>query len=103
MAQTARRADSLDEYWTRFSRQCLSRSARTSGDRQWFAVWERRVPTDAVSPACSAEFDGFRGAATALQTALVQADEAARQAGVFPGTRRELRERYRLDWDGWDR
>jgi hypothetical protein len=23
--------------------------------------------------------------------------------GAYPGTRRELRARYRLEWEGWDR
>ena len=31
------------------------------------------------------------------------ADEAARRADVYPGTRRDLRQRYRLDYAGWDR
>jgi hypothetical protein len=32
-----------------------------------------------------------------------EAAELARQRGVFPGTARDLRARYRLQWSGWDR
>ena len=32
-----------------------------------------------------------------------QVGEAARRAGVYPGTLREMRRRYRLDWSGWER
>jgi hypothetical protein len=29
------------------------------------------------------------------------ADDDARKAGVLPGVRRELRQKYRLDYQGW--
>ena len=103
MAQAARRADSLDDYWKQFSKVCLARPARTGGDRPWFAIWEREFPTDAVAPACVADFKSFSTAAGTLRGAVTEADEAARQAGVYPGSRRELLARYRLAWDGWER
>ena len=28
--------------------------------------------------------------------------EAARRAGLYPGTVREMRRKYRLGWDGWE-
>jgi S1-C subfamily serine protease len=102
-ADAARRADALDDYWDRFARVCLTRPVRTSGDREWFAIWERSFPGDAVSAGCVRDFDAFRDAAEAVRVRLVEADEAARQAGVYPGSRRQLRARYRLDWDGWER
>jgi hypothetical protein len=34
---------------------------------------------------------------------VADAEEAARQADVYPGTRRDLRRRYHLDYPGWDR
>jgi len=103
VAQAARRADSLDDYWEQFSKVCLTRPARSSGDRPWFAIWERHFPTDAVAPACVADFRSFSSAADALRSGITNADEAARQAGVYPGSRRELLARYRLAWDGWER
>jgi hypothetical protein len=31
------------------------------------------------------------------------AEEDARRAGVYPGTRRDIRKKYAMDWSGWDR
>ena len=103
MSEAARRADSLDDYWDRFSKVCLKTPVRTGGDRPWFAIWERAFPTDAVGPACVNDFEAFRDAADVIRVRVTQADEAARRAGVYPGSRRDLRERYRLDWEGWER
>ncbi|HXE79596.1 MAG TPA: trypsin-like peptidase domain-containing protein [Vicinamibacterales bacterium] len=102
MVQSARRADALDDYWKQFSKVCLARPARTSGDRPWFAIWERDFPTDAVAPACVRDFESFREAAATIRRGITEADEAARRAGVYPGLRRELLARYRLAWDGWE-
>jgi S1-C subfamily serine protease len=103
MAEAARRADQLDEYWEGFSRSCLTRDARTGGDRAWFAIWERGFVPDAVAPACLADFQSFRRTANGLRQAIADADESARRAGVYPGSRRELLARYRLEWDGWEK
>jgi hypothetical protein len=102
VTDAARRADSLDDYWERFSKVCLTRPVRTGGDRPWFAIWERGFPPDVVAPSCVNDFDSFRDHADAIRARLTQADETARRAGVYPGSRRDLRARYRLDWDGWD-
>ena len=102
VTDAARRADSLDEYWERFSKVCLTRPVRTGGDRPWFAIWERGFPPDVVTSSCVNDFGSFRDHADAIRARLTQADEVARRAGVYPGSRRDLRARYRLDWDGWD-
>jgi putative serine protease PepD len=103
VAAIARSADTYDEQWARFSRECLSARAQPAGDRGWFALWEPTFADGAVSPACARFFRDFKEAAGAVRDRMVQADEAARRAGVYPGTRREIRARYRLAWDGWDR
>ena len=38
-----------------------------------------------------------------IRERVIAAAEAARQADVYPGTRREVLRRYRLDYAGWDR
>jgi S1-C subfamily serine protease len=103
MALAARRADSLDEYWSQFAKVCITRPSHTDGDRAWFAIWERSFATNAVAPACVADFRSFTRSADVLREGVVLADEAARQAGVYPGSRRELLAKYRLAWDGWER
>jgi hypothetical protein len=104
MADLGRRADALDEYWDRVKSTCLvEKQVQAPGDREWFAVWEPDFPESPVIPACSDMYRDFLKAAGMLRDRMVQAEEDARRAGVYPGTRRDLRARYRLTWSGWDR
>jgi putative serine protease PepD len=104
VADAARRADALDEYWTRITHSCLAAKVPSgSGDRDWFAVYEPSFPRDSVNPACGDMFHDFLQATDMLRTRMTEADDAARRAGVYPGTRREIRGRHRLAWDGWER
>jgi S1-C subfamily serine protease len=103
VAEAARRADSLDASWDRFSRTCLAQRPSSSGDRVWFAIWEPRFAGAALSPSCSDYHDQFRAAADEVRTRMNEAEELARRAGVYPGTRRSIRAQYRLEWSGWER
>jgi hypothetical protein len=47
--------------------------------------------------------DDINQAANQFRAAMVSADEFARRAEVFPGVRRDIRRRYKLDWNGWER
>jgi hypothetical protein len=55
----------------------------------------------AVAPGCGVFFGEFRQMADAIHDAVIAADEAARQADVYPGTRRDVLRRWRLD--GWSK
>jgi hypothetical protein len=57
----------------------------------------------AVSPRCGAVFTDLRRMAEDIRSNVATANESARQADIYPGTRRELLRRYRLDYAGWDR
>ena len=57
----------------------------------------------AVSPGCTSAFGDIRRLADDLREAILAAGETARQAGVYPGTRREILQRYQLAYTGWDR
>lgn len=102
-AEAARRADSLDAHWERFTRSCVSERARSSGDRAWFAIWDSRFGSAAVAPSCGDFYEQLRTAADEVRRRMAEAEESARRAGVYPGVRRSIRSQYRLDWDGWDR
>jgi hypothetical protein len=43
----------------------------------------------------------IRANAEAIKRLSLNADEDARRAGVLPGVRRDLRQKYRLDCRGW--
>jgi Trypsin-like peptidase domain len=98
----ARRADQIDRHWMTIERECLVRRLPSSdGERRWFVIWEPAFSAEAVSAGCSAYFQDFQRLADDARTHLGQAGEAARRAGVQPGTVRQLRNRYRLDWSRW--
>ncbi len=100
----ARNGDELDTYWNRYSQTCVM-SAPTYGDRAWFAVYEANGVR--INPAstynCAAWLDNVMTNALKIRGEVEKAAEAARQRGVYPGTARDLRRRYRMQWNGWDR
>jgi len=103
VSDLARSADALDTRWRSFVRSCYSGQIVGSFDRPWFALWDGRAMQGAVATACSGAFDEIRGVATQIRSAIASIDEAARQADVYPGTRRDVLRRYRLDNPGWSR
>ena len=103
LQQISRQAASLDDYWRSFVRACYEGRVAGAFDHDWFAVFEPRAMPGAVSPGCGPNFAQIKTRAEAIRDELMALDEAARRADVYPGTRRELRQRYRLDYSGWDR
>jgi len=103
IASTARKADDLDDRWRTFKGACYEGRVAGAFDREWFAFWEQKAMQGAVSPGCGQMFADLRRSAEDVRGTVVSADEAARQAGVYPGRRREILKRYRLDYSGWER
>jgi S1-C subfamily serine protease len=97
----SRRADQLDDYWTRFKTSCNASPATTNGDREWFGAWQRRPEFKARVSGCNEWLNDIVQLSTEVKTQMGNAEEAARRAGVFPGEARELRRRYKLEWDSW--
>ena len=101
----ARNSDQIDANWQRNSKLCVASAASTGGDRPWFAVY---VP-DGIKVArsnaydCFAWVDDLKTAANQIRTTLDGAAEGARREGVYPGTIRQILQKYRMDWSGWDR
>jgi hypothetical protein len=103
MQSLAQRAESLDEYWGRFRASCRPNVAATSGDREWFAVLDRQPRLDAKVRNCTEWLGDIMQIANGIRGSMMAADEAARAASVYPGVKRDVRRKYKLDWDGWDR
>lgn len=103
MQAIARRADSLDDYWQRFRASCRPTVAPNGGDREWFGIWERPPAINTGDVQCTQWLADVTKIASGVRPAMAQAEEGARAAGVYPGVQRDLRRKYRLDWDGWDR
>ena len=103
IAAQAQRADALDESWKAFKRICYQGRIAEIPGREWFALWDPKAMEGTVPPGCTSVFSDIRRTADGIRDAVLAAGEAARQSGVYPGTRRDLLHRARLDYPGWDR
>ena len=103
LVQLGRRADALDDRWRSFKRSCYEGRVVGAFDHEWFAVWDQRAMQGAVPPGCGNAFADIRRNAEDIRDGVAGAEEAARRADVYPGTRRDLRRKYRLDYSGWDK
>ena len=99
----ARRAEALDERWRSFTRICYEGRVAPVAGRDWFALWEPRAMQGAVAPGCTSAFSDIQRVANDVRDAVAAAGETARQGDVYPGTRREILQRYKLAYAGWDR
>jgi S1-C subfamily serine protease len=102
IAVVARKADELDRYWAEFTRVCYQGPIDGRFDRAWFAVFDTRAMKGSVSPGCTMQFAYVQRTAGEVRDAILAADEAARRADVYPGTRRDVLRRNRLDYAGWN-
>jgi S1-C subfamily serine protease len=97
LAELARRADALDDYWNRFRATCYRRGGVTGVfDREWLATLDDRAMRDPVAPDCLNWVGDIKRQAIDIKTKAIEAEEAARKAGVFPGVRRDALQKYRL-------
>jgi hypothetical protein len=98
IAQAARAADALDGQWTSFIASCYQGRIIGTFDRPWFALWDRRAMQGVVSSSCVPYFDDFRRRANGLRQAVIETDEVARRTDVYPGIRRDVLRKHRLDY-----
>ena len=103
IAALATRADALDDRWKAFKRICYKGTVTAMPGHEWFAIWDPRAMQGSVPQGCTSAFDEIQHAADEIRDAVLAAGEAARRADVYPGTRREILQRYRLNYAGWDR
>jgi S1-C subfamily serine protease len=99
----AQRADEVEINWKKFKPQCYSPPAAVQRPREWFALSDgRAMPRRSVTRCVSWE-GYFRDWATRMQEAMVAYDKAAREAGAPADALREVRSRYNMSWEAWDR
>jgi S1-C subfamily serine protease len=103
IASLSSRADALDERWRAFKRICYQGAIAATPGREWFAIWDPHAMQGSVAQGCTSAFDDVRRGAETIRDGVLAAGEAARQANVYPGSRREILQRGRLDYPGWDR
>lgn len=103
LAQLSRYADSLDRAWSQFMASGWDGKATGSYDRGWYALLSPGAMQGKPVLGYEQDYANLQTAVTQVKSRLDAAEEDARQAGVYPGTRRDLRHQYRLDYPGWDR
>jgi S1-C subfamily serine protease len=103
ITQLARRADALDNYWRRFRSSCYQGPISGTYDREWFAIFDPRAMQGVVVNGCGGSFADAQQQANNVRDGVVSAEEAARRADVYPGARRDILRKYRLDYAGWQR
>ncbi|HEY3885144.1 MAG TPA: trypsin-like peptidase domain-containing protein, partial [Vicinamibacterales bacterium] len=103
LRQVSVASDEIDAAWRRFKQSCNAAPTSQGADREWFGFWNGAPDVKANVVDCRDWTASLLQATTKIRAEMAGADEAARRAGVFPGDLRDLRHKYRLDWDGWDR
>jgi S1-C subfamily serine protease len=102
VAAIASRASVLDGAWERYRVLCKVTSV-PSQSREWFGLYDPASPLLKAPDNCVAPLNDLRRQAGAIRTEMIAAGELARHADVYPGSRREIRRRFRLDSPEWDR
>ncbi len=86
MQEMAKRADSFDAEWQRFTSACSVRIAGGAFERAWFALYEPRTIRIPISPECEDVRLQFTAAAEAFRAQMAKLDDATRRAGVYRGS-----------------
>lgn len=106
IASLSRKADQADIAWQRYLSGCrenvtTATSVAGVADRDWLVFAGATVTTSQWTEAC-AEAGSFFALMRQVREGVCVAEDRARQHWVLPGVRRDIRHRYRLDWEGWD-
>jgi S1-C subfamily serine protease len=103
MQQAAQQAAQLDAQFKQFTSNCQVTAPAHDGQRDWFVFRDQAPSFKTPDPWCTAFAADLQGHARQFSTQMAEASEQARRAGVYPGTLRETRRKYRVDWTGWER
>jgi S1-C subfamily serine protease len=103
VAAVARNVASLDAAWGRYRTSCRINTASPGQTHEWFQLYDPLSDIHRTTTRCADLLRDLERQAVSINASMAAAAEAARQAGVYPGSLREIRNRYRLDYPGWDR
>lgn len=102
LAALSRSADRMEASFAYFMANHWEGRVVGTFDRTFYSLWERDALQGRPVKGYEGRLSELREAADELRSQFHQAEEEARRADVFPGTRRDLRQRYRLEHRGWD-
>jgi S1-C subfamily serine protease len=98
IALLARRSDELESHFTQFTRVCYHGPIGGRFARNWFALFDAKAMQGEVAYGCAAQFASLKATANEVREKVIAADEAARRADVYPGSRRDILQKQRLDY-----
>jgi hypothetical protein len=101
LAQLSQAADSLDQAWNRLLAVGFQGRVEGSFEHGWYAIWADGALQGSVLRGYEPTIAQIRANAETIKRLSLTSDDDARKAGVLPGVRRELRQKYRLDYQGW--
>jgi S1-C subfamily serine protease len=103
VAALAQRVADVDASWKRYKIDCRLTSVASGPTHEWFHLYDPQSELHRTAPECAARLATIEKEAAAINALMAAAGEAARQAGVYPGTRRDVLQKYQLDYAGWQR
>jgi hypothetical protein len=102
-ATLAEEANRVDGLWRSLREGCdVKVTGQYEGAREWFSLWDKQAKVDLSSGFCRDLFDQVVSAGSDLNKSMAAAEDAARKS-LLPGSIRDIRRRYSMDWDGWGR
>jgi hypothetical protein len=103
VSSLALEAARVDRVWSAFRDSCdASVGGSYAGAREWFGLWGNDVRADLSSGFCRDLFNQIVDLGEAVKRGMAGAEDAARRS-LSPGSIRDVRLRYSMDWDGWNR
>jgi hypothetical protein len=103
VATLAQRANRVDGLWNSFRTTCGARVGTSyEGARDWFGFWDDTIRADLSNGFCRELFNKIVDLGEGVKSGMSNAEDTARRS-LPPGSIREIRRHYAMDWDGWDR
>ncbi|GLH74883.1 hypothetical protein GETHLI_33850 [Geothrix limicola] len=102
VAALARSADQMEGAFARFLTYYWDGKVVGTFDRNFYALWEKGALQGIPVKGHESKLTDLRQALENLRSRSRDIEDEARRADVFPGTRRDLRQRYHLDDRGWE-
>jgi hypothetical protein len=100
VASLARMADEVDTSWKRYRRDCAPYTSGETFGRDWFGVWSSSLATaDQPVSDCRPRLAPILAAAAEVKAGM----DAAELQNVPPGTKLDIRRKYRMDSREWGR
>jgi hypothetical protein len=94
-------ASQIDTLWGEFQKTCDVRStAKYEGAREWLGIWDDTVRADTSTGFCKDLFNQIVNRGTAVNKGMESAEATVKDV-LLPGTIREIRQRYSMDWERW--